>query len=223
MAFWNRLKGKEKSKARAVFAPGNDSPPSPAGSPAASGKKRKVVPVEVKLLAMEALEAGLTHTEVCELLGVGISTVGHWRKLYADGGERALMKQASSPGSSRICHELQRRIEQMRRENPEAGVRKIRDELRRDDAIEVSAETVRRVVNDAGLGNPPITPHPRPPQIRRFERELPNAMWQIDIFTFHLKKMYPVYLVGMIDDHSPGCPTHFVNTKSSKLGWPTHH
>jgi len=202
MAFWNRRKAKEKQKEQAVFAPANGSPHAPAGSLATWGKKRKLVPVEVKLLAMEALEAGLTHAEVCELLGVGISTVSHWRKLYAEGGERALMKQASSPGASRICNELQRRIEQMRRDNPEAGVRKIRDELRRDDAIEVSAETVRRVVNDAGLGNPPVTPHPRPAQLRRFERELPNAMWQIDIFTFQLKKMYPVYLVGMIDDHS---------------------
>ena len=196
MAFWNRLKAKEKSKEQAVFAPSNGSPQAPAG------RKRKLVPVEVKLLAMEALEAGMTHTEACELLGVGISTVSHWRKLYTEGGERALMKQASSPGASRICNELQRRIEQMRRDNPDAGVRKIRDELRRDDAIEVSAETVRRVVNDAGLGNPPVTPHPRPAQIRRFERELPNAMWQIDIFTFQLKRLYPVYLVGILDDHS---------------------
>jgi hypothetical protein len=31
---------------------------------------------------------------------------------------------------------------------------------------------------------------------------LPNALWQIDIFTFQLKRMYPVYLVGIIDDHS---------------------
>jgi hypothetical protein len=39
-------------------------------------------------------------------------------------------------------------------------------------------------------------------QTRRFEKEIPNSLWQIDIFTFNLKRMYPVYLVGMIDDHS---------------------
>ena len=61
---------------------------------------------------------------------------------------------------------------------------------------------MRTVVNDAGLGNPPPTPHRRPPQVRRFERSLPNALWQIDIFTFQLKRMYRVYLVGIIDDHS---------------------
>jgi hypothetical protein len=31
---------------------------------------------------------------------------------------------------------------------------------------------------------------------------MPNAMWQIDIFTFQLKRMYKVYLIGIIDDHS---------------------
>jgi hypothetical protein len=38
--------------------------------------------------------------------------------------------------------------------------------------------------------------------VRGFERSLPNALWQIDILTFQLKRMYRVYLVGIIDDHS---------------------
>lgn len=165
-------------------------------------KKRKVLPVEVKLLAIDAVEAGLTCAEVCELVGVSNSALANWRKLYLEGGEKALMRQASNPGSRRICGELERRIEQMRLENPDAGVRRIRDELRHDQGIGVSAETIRRVVNDAGLGNPPVQKARRPPQVRRFEKELPNSLWQIDIFTFKLKRMYPVYLVGMIDDHS---------------------
>ncbi len=45
-------------------------------------------------------------------------------------------------------------------------------------------ETVRTVVNDSGLGNPPPESRRRPQQVRRFERSCPNAMWQIDIFTF---------------------------------------
>ncbi len=36
-------------------------------------KKRKVFPVEVKLLAIDALEAGLSPSEVCELVGVSNS------------------------------------------------------------------------------------------------------------------------------------------------------
>jgi transposase InsO family protein len=165
-------------------------------------KKQKVTPVEVKLLAIDAVKAGITPSEVCEFIGVSGSALGKWRKLYQEGGEGALVRQATNPGTRKICSDLEKRIEQMRRDNPEAGVRRIRDELRHGPGIGVSAETVRRVLNDAGLGNPPVEKNRRPPQTRRFEKEIPNSLWQIDIFTFNLKRMYPVYLVGMIDDHS---------------------
>ena len=158
--------------------------------------------MEVKLLAMDALKAGIPSSEVCELIGVSNSALGKWRKLFQEGGEGALALQATNPGTRRICSHLERRIEQMRYEYPEAGVRRIRDELRHGQGIGVSAETIRRVLKDAGLGNPPVQKNRRGPQIRRFEKDIPNCLWQIDIFTFNLKRMYPVYLVGMIDDHS---------------------
>jgi len=176
--------------------------PREASLPTTPAKKRKVVPVEVKLLAVDALAVGLSSAEVCELVGVSYSALANWRKRYLEGGAQSLMRQATNPGSRKICGELERRIEQMRRDHPEAGVRRIRDELKRDQGIGVSAETVRRVVNDAGLNNPPPRKRRGPPGLRRFEKELPNALWQIDIFTFKLKRMYPVYLVGIIDDCS---------------------
>ena len=164
--------------------------------------RRKTVPLEIKRLAVSALEAGLSGAEVARLAGVKPVSVERWRQRVQEGGEVALRGPAPGPGARKICTALEERITQLRREKPQAGVRKIRDELRREEGLAVSAETVRRVVNDAGLGNPPEPSPRRPPQVRRFERELPNALWQIDIFTFKLKRMYPVYLVGMIDDHS---------------------
>lgn len=128
MALGNRRKEK-------VCAPVEGVPP------ARVGRKRKVLPVEVKLLAMDAMEAGLTRGEVCELVGVRGSSIAPWRKLYPEGGAQALLRKTANPGSGRICHELTRRIEQMRRDHPEAGGRKIRDELRRDQGVGVSAET----------------------------------------------------------------------------------
>jgi transposase InsO family protein len=171
-------------------------------APGKHRKKRKVTPVEVKLLAIDALKAGITSSEVCELIGVSNAALGKWRKLYQEGGDGALARQATNPGTRKICSDLEKRIEQMRFDNPEAGARRIRDELRYGQGIGVSAETVRRVLNDAGLGKPPVQKDRRGPQTRRFEKDIPNSLWQIDIFTFNLKRMYPVYLVGMIDDHS---------------------
>jgi transposase InsO family protein len=190
MAFWNKSKKqKEESTAPVVVRRGK-------------GNSGNRFPVEVKVLAVRAKESGLDRKEVAELIGASLNTVDKWHQMYQEGGPEALVNQSTSPSTRRICKELERRIEARRRENPEAGVRRIRDELRREEGVAVSAETVRRVLNDAGLSNTPPVPKRKPPQERRFEREVPNAMWQIDIFTFELKRMYRVYLVGIIDDHS---------------------
>jgi transposase InsO family protein len=210
----SRAKGKARSTESGVTrAPAPPERPQVPAEPAtelrvsaprksASPKARVNAPMEVKLLAIEAWEAGLTAREVAELTGVSTATVSAWRKLHRDGGVAALSRKPTSPSARRICRQLEERITAQRKAHPERGVRRIRDDLRQEQAVEVSAETVRRVVNDAGLGNPAPRSKRRPPQIRRFERALPNAMWQIDIFTFQLKRHYPVYLIGLIDDHS---------------------
>jgi transposase InsO family protein len=158
--------------------------------------------MEIKILALEALDSGLSADEVGELVGVGSGTIHKWRKEYAEGGVQGLCRKSSSIAIRKQCSVLEEKIVARRRENPEHGVRRIRDDLRRHEGLDVSAEKVRTVVNDAGLGNPPPEPRRRPPGVRRFERSCPNAMWQIDIFTFQLKRMYPVYLIGILDDHS---------------------
>jgi transposase InsO family protein len=139
---------------------------------------------------------------VGELVAVGATTVRAWQKDHAEGGVAGLSRKASSIAVRSQCTVLEEKILALRRQNPEHGVRRIRDDLRRHQGLEVSAEKVRTVVNEAELGNPPPEPRRREGSPRRFERSCPNAMWQTDIFTFHLKRMYPVYLIGIIDDHS---------------------
>jgi transposase InsO family protein len=163
---------------------------------------KKRFSVEVKVLAAKARQEGVSNTEVARMVGASTASVDKWWSAYREGGAEALITTQANPGTRKLNAEIERRIEEHRRQNPQHGVRRISDELRRNEGLEVGHETVRRVVNDAGLGNTPVQAKRRRPQIRRFERELPNAMWQIDIFTFDLKRMYKVYLVGMIDDHS---------------------
>jgi transposase InsO family protein len=158
--------------------------------------------MEVKLLAIEALEDGAERRDVAKIIGVHHSTVAGWQKQYREGGVSGLCRKASSIAVRRQVTKLEEEILAHRRAHPEHGVRRIRDELRRDQGLSVSAEKVRTVVNEAGLGNPPPKSQRRDPAPRRFERPLPNAMWQIDIFTFQLKRLYRVYLIGIVDDHS---------------------
>jgi|GEM_PF-3324360 len=140
MFFWNRNKKQFTDHPALRVSP----------RPSSSGRRFSV---EIKLLAAQARDAGLGPKEVADLVGASPYTVSKWHKLYREGGPEALVAQSSSPGTQKIRRELERRIEQYRRENPAAGVRRIRDSLRREEGLSVSAETVRRVVNDAGLGN----------------------------------------------------------------------
>jgi len=165
-------------------------------------RRRGAIPMEIRLLSVQACESGLTGKEVATLAGVSQATVHAWNRVYREHGLAGLAKRSRSASTRRICTALEERIKDYRREHPQHGVRRVRDALRRDEGLSVSAETVRRVVNEADLGQPPPKARRRPVQVRRFERAVPNAMWQIDIFTFQLKRMYRVYLVGMIDDHS---------------------
>jgi transposase InsO family protein len=194
MRFWKRSTRKDESTRAADTGQ---------VQPARSQSRRSPpVAMEVKLLAVEALESGADRRDVAAVIGVGSSTVGSWHKQYREGGVSGLCRKASSIAVRKQCTKLEEKILAHRREHPDRGVRRIRDDLRREEGLSVSAEKVRTVVNEAGLGNPPPPPHRRPPAPRRFERSLPNAMWQIDIFTFQLKRLYRVYLIGIIDDHS---------------------
>jgi transposase len=129
-------------------------------------KRSPPLAMEVKILALEALDSGLSAIEVGELVGVGSGTIHKWRKDYADGGVQGLCRKASSIAIRKQCSVLEEKIVARRRENPEHGVRRIRDDLRRHEGIDVSAEKVRTVVNDAGLGNAPPQPRRRPPGVR---------------------------------------------------------
>jgi len=218
MAFWwkrkqdNKKSGDKEPRSKGEAPPKVVSKPSPKPKGKASPSKGsnagkassagKAIPLEVKVLCMEAIDAGLEPKEVAKLAEVSKSSLLNWRTQWRKAGASGLARKSAYKTSRRLAKKLEERIIAHRQEHPEHGVRRIRDELARNDNLSVSAETVRRVVNDAGLGQPPPKPKRRPPQVRRFERSVPNAMWQIDIFTFELKRMYKAYLIGIIDDHS---------------------
>ena len=102
-------------------------------SPAASRRKATLTPMEVKLLALEALQTGLTKAEVAEIIGVAGVTVSNWQKKYDEEGLPGLYHHPSSKQALARCQSLERRIVQRRQSHPERGVRRIRDDLRREE------------------------------------------------------------------------------------------
>src|SRR5205814_10639946 len=90
----------------------------------------------------------------------------------------------------------------------EYGMRRIRDVLKRFEAIGISETEVRRLLHEAKLLETPA-PTPRPPPLpRRFERAEPNQLWQSDIFSFLLRRHERLYLAAFLDDHSRFLVSH---------------
>jgi len=58
-------------------------------------KRSPPVAMEVKILALEALDSGLSAQEVGELVSVGSGTIHKWRKDYAESGVQGLCRKAS--------------------------------------------------------------------------------------------------------------------------------
>ena len=205
MGFWKRKKTQKKAvKKSDVTIEASDS--------GDDDKKRRGGEVsfamEVKLLALDALEAGPAGPEVGDIIGASRASVYLWRKQFKEQGVDGLRRRPSSPRVGHRCKQIEERIVAFRKQHPDKGVRKVWDELRRHEAVSVSAETVRQVVNDAKLGNAAPKSNRRPPQVRRFERKYPNHCWQIDICAFELKRMYKGYLIAIIDDHSRFIVSH---------------
>ncbi len=186
-----RLIGTGKSKGRRLVKP--EVSPQPAMTP------------EQRLLILDTWQrSGLPAGDFAALVGVSKHTLYAWKKKFEQLGPAGLMEQPrGGPKGSRV-HELTKRtILMLKQGNPEWGCQRISDMLLRGPALPASAAAVARVLHEAGYEMEEVTTHPHPDKQRRFERAVPNQLWQTDLFTFVLKRQNRrVYMVAFMDDHS---------------------
>src|SRR6266436_7185906 len=174
------------------------------GKQKTSPAKRKTHSLEMKLQVPQQLKAGAAVSDVCRALGLAVTTVALWRRAYAQGGYEALFPKVPGPVKREGAASDPRReaVLALKKANPEYGTRRIRDLLKRFEALPISEAEVRRMLHEAKLLEAP-RPAPRPaPGPRRFERAEPNQLWQSDLFTFLLRRYERVYLCAFLDDHS---------------------
>jgi transposase InsO family protein len=175
------------------------------------GQKKKVsrrsgsFPVEFRLKIVKLFtEEGYSIPELAEEFACGKSTIGTWVKLYREHGEQALYaptKQLKT-NCKALNNNLKSKIIELKKDDPQRGVRRISDILKRFFLLKASPETVRQALHEENLIDPP--PKKRLKNIqkpRRFERTTPNQMWQTDICCFRLAGKN-AYLLGFIDDYS---------------------
>lgn len=170
----------------------------------AAAANRRLTP-EQKLLILDTwARSGLSANDFSALVGVNRLTLYTWKKRFEELGPAGLVEQPrKGSGSTRAPELTKRTVLMLKQAHPEWGCQRISDVLYRGPGLPASANTVARILREAGyvLEESPTSPHPD--KVRSFERARPNQLWQTDLFTFVLKRQNRrVHLVAFMDDHS---------------------
>ena len=158
-------------------------------------------PVEERIrFVIGALGHAVPFSHLCQQFGISRQTGYKWMHRYER--ERtidALQEHSRRPRDSpcRLSAEVEERVIALRKKHG-WGAKKLQVLLHRE-GLHTSLATVNRVLSRNGL----ILPENRHrPATKRFERERPNMLWQMDF-----KGQFPIeegfcYPLSLLDDHS---------------------
>ncbi len=127
---------------------------------------------------MAASQGDRSMTELCGEYGISRPTGYLWLERFRSGGVLGVGERSRRPlwSPTRTAAQIEERIAELRRERPEWGARKLRVLLARE-GLSVPRMTVHRVLLRKGL----VREQDRVQQAtKRFEREQPNQLWQMD-------------------------------------------
>lgn len=145
---------------------------------------------------------GISMAALCRRFGISRETGYLWLRRYRSDGVGGLTNRSSRPHHSprQTPPAMEAKILRLRRQRPWGG-RKLARRLR-DQGVEnvPAASTVSAVLRRHGQLTPP--PERAPAATRRFERQAPNELWQMDFkghFALHHGRCHPL---NVLDDHS---------------------
>jgi transposase InsO family protein len=157
---------------------------------------------------LAVVQDGWKVTEVAERLGVSRQSVHAWIARYEAGGLAALSDHSHRPTSCphQIPGETEALICEMRREHPGWGPRRIEHQLARVGLDPVpSRSSIYRCLKRHGLVELRRR-RKRRDEFRRWERERPMQLWQMDVMGgVLLEDETELKIVTGVDDHSRFC------------------
>jgi transposase InsO family protein len=164
--------------------------------------------VEQRYRAVLDVAAGMMVAEVAEKYGVSRQSVHGWLRRYEQGGLGALMDRSRRPQSCphQVSAEVEAKICELRREHSRWGPVRLAFEVARAGVSPApSRMSVYRVLVRHGLVSP--KPRKRPKSsYRRWERDEPMALWQMDIIGgAFLASGREAKVITGVDDHSRYC------------------
>jgi transposase InsO family protein len=185
----------------------------------ASGAKELVMPwQEVAVVSQRAefvalaLQEGANVRALCRRFGISPPTAYKWLRRYQSAGVAGLVDQSRRPHRSprRTPPDVETLVISARDKHPAWGGRKLAAWLNEPDHNHTHAfvpppSTVTEILRRAGRLSPPQQQQPQQPhRWQRFERAVPNELWQMD-FKGHLPlgqgagRLHPLTI---LDDHS---------------------
>jgi transposase InsO family protein len=158
---------------------------------------------ELKLeLLREPERTGESVAEVCRRRGISRASFYRYRRRYLQEGVPGLEPRSKRPRVSpgRIDPLLEAEICELRRRHPRWGARRIHAELARARITPPGVATIHRALRRNYL----VAPQPprRRKARKRFERESPNDLWQIDATQLALRGGEQAWVVDCLDDHA---------------------
>jgi transposase InsO family protein len=139
--------------------------------------------------------------------GITRKTAYKWIKRYKQQGEAGLADQSKKPKTSpfKTCPTIEVPILNLRKENPEWGAKKLKKVLERERILPPrqipSKPTITNILKRNGLISKDKSE--KAEHWQRFERELPNELWQMDFKGhFNLLDNTVCYPLTILDDHS---------------------
>jgi transposase InsO family protein len=142
-----------------------------------------------------------TMAALCREFDISRQAGYKWLSRYREHGVAGVVERSRRPRSSpgRTPDELEQRVVEQRCKRPDWGARKLQVMLARE-GVELPVITIHRILLRHGLVR---TQDRVRPATKRFEREQPNELWQMDF-----KGMPQVFEAGgllplsILDDHS---------------------
>jgi transposase len=158
--------------------------------------------------AVLEVRAGVLVTEVAARSGVSRQSVHSWIRRHDEGGLVALADRSRRPESCphQVSADVEAAVCEMRRDHPRWGPLRLAHELAKAGVVPApSRMSVYRVLVRHGLIEP--GPRRRPKDsYRRWERDEPMALWQLDIVGgAFLAGGTEAKIVTGVDDHSQYC------------------
>jgi transposase InsO family protein len=167
---------------------------------------------------LAVVQDGWKVTEVAERLGVSRQSVHAWIARYEQGGLAALADRSHRPAACphQIPAEVEALICELRREHPGWGPRRIEHQLAKRGLEPVPGRSsIYRCLRRHGLVELRRR-RKRREQFRRWERERPMQLWQMDVMGgVELLDGTECKVVTGVDDHSRFCVAAGVVTRAT--------